>query len=267
MNRIESDPPPPGLVEQNNWTAIIPAAGKGTRLGFDRPKILYSVGNKTILERLAETLEPLARQFVFVLSENGRPHVEPHLQRLLPGRYTVAIQEDPKGMADAVWSAREHVSTPFTLVVWGDQIGVNRQTVEFCMKNHEERPNAACTFPTFVRSDPYIHFQCDSQGKLEKVLQVREGDSPPPFGESDCGLFCFETKLLFEGLQLAKTLPRMYGANTGEWNLLPLLEILDLEATSLTAVRVHNVSETIGVNSSADARQMEKCWNDSRTDR
>jgi len=260
----KSQAPP---LNPGEWTAIIPAAGRGTRLGFSKPKILYPVGGKTILERLVETLQPLVKRFVFVLSENGASEVEPHLQQLLPGRYAIAIQHEPKGMADAVWSANGQIDTPFTLVLWGDQIGVNRNTVEFCMRIHADRPNAACTFPTFLRNDPYIHFQRDSQGRLEKVLQVREGDVPPKSGESDCGLFCFETGCLFEGLLTAKSMPQMYGAITGEWNLLPLLEILDRDASSLMSVKVHNLSETIGINSAGDARQMEQCWNDSRTDR
>src|SRR5689334_2385295 len=72
-----------------NWTAIIPAAGRGMRLGFDKPKLLYPVAGKTILEWLLGELEPLCGQFVFVVSPSGAPVISSELERLLPGRCRV----------------------------------------------------------------------------------------------------------------------------------------------------------------------------------
>ena len=51
--------------------AIILAAGRGSRLGFDHPKILFPIAGRTILEWLVDLLKPLCGQFVFVLSPQG----------------------------------------------------------------------------------------------------------------------------------------------------------------------------------------------------
>ena len=53
------------------WTALIPAAGRGSRLGFDRTKILFPIAGATILEWLVDLLNPLCGRFVFVLSPQG----------------------------------------------------------------------------------------------------------------------------------------------------------------------------------------------------
>jgi CTP:molybdopterin cytidylyltransferase MocA len=37
-------------VDPSLWTAIVPAAGRGSRLGFDKPKILYPVAERPILD-------------------------------------------------------------------------------------------------------------------------------------------------------------------------------------------------------------------------
>ena len=37
---------------RETWSAVVAAAGRGTRLGFDKPKILFPVAGITILERL-----------------------------------------------------------------------------------------------------------------------------------------------------------------------------------------------------------------------
>src|SRR5437867_10712067 len=89
-------------VHAENWTAIVPAAGSGSRLGFHLPKILYPVGRKTILEWLLEFLQPNCQSLVFVLSLSGRSPVEKELERLAPGKCRVVIQEIPTGMGDAV---------------------------------------------------------------------------------------------------------------------------------------------------------------------
>jgi bifunctional N-acetylglucosamine-1-phosphate-uridyltransferase/glucosamine-1-phosphate-acetyltransferase GlmU-like protein len=252
-------------LRPEDWTIVIPAAGKGSRLAFDKPKILYPVEGATILERLVGSLQHLAGKFVFVLSETGKTEIAPYLEALLPNRYTIALQQSPKGMADAVWAARDQVDTPSTVVVWGDQIGIREQTVHSCMRLHAARKGAACTFPTYLREKPYIHYQCDSSGKLDRVLQAREGDTLPVEGETDCGVFCFSTPILFSSLLRAGAMPRMFGAVTGEWNLLPLLELLDEGPDWLTAVRVQDESETLGVNSVADVRQLEHYRNVART--
>ena len=253
--------------DPSQWTVVVAAAGRGSRLGFDKCKILYPVGDKTILEWLVTALDKFARHFVFVLSESGQSEVETYLKRLLPGRASVVIQPAPLGMADAVWVVRDAVRTKNVLVVWGDQIGLNPQTVRCCMALQQSRLNARCTMPTFVRDNPYIHFHCDQTGRLVKVLQAREGDPMPNVGEADCGLFCFDTVFLFKALSVARALPQMYGAVTREWNLLPVLELLDDGPGALTCVRVRDVIETVGINTAADGELMEQYWNVLRKNR
>ena len=55
-------------VNPSRWTAVIPAAGRGSRLGSDRPKILYPVAGRLLIEWLLDFLEPNCSRLVFVLS-------------------------------------------------------------------------------------------------------------------------------------------------------------------------------------------------------
>src|SRR5580693_3031525 len=89
-------------VDSSLWTAIVPAAGRGSRLGSDRPKILYPVADRLLIEWLLDFLEPNCRRLVFVLSPSGMAEVRTELERLIPGRYDIVIQQTPLGMGDAV---------------------------------------------------------------------------------------------------------------------------------------------------------------------
>jgi bifunctional UDP-N-acetylglucosamine pyrophosphorylase/glucosamine-1-phosphate N-acetyltransferase len=261
---------PPGIVEPGQlsellaphadpacWTALIPAAGRGSRLGYDKPKILFPIAGRTILEWLAELLEPLCASFVFVLSPDGAVHIEPILERVLPGRFRVAIQPVPAGMSDAVACGAPAVETDRTLIVWGDQVALRRSSVETCMRLLDGPGRFSCVCPTVIHPNPYIHFERDGQGRLLRILQRREGDPMPEIGESDSGVFFFDTQAL------KRALPQLLGSNqyagraTGEVNFLPILTILD-ECGSLLCPRIMSEDECVGVNSSEDATFIER---------
>ena len=113
-------------VDASQWTAIIPAAGRGSRLGSDRPKILYPVAGRLLIEWLLDFLEPNCSRLVFVLSPEGAGEVRPELERLTPGRFDIVIQEVPLGMGDAVERALPAVRTAQVVIVWGDQVALRR---------------------------------------------------------------------------------------------------------------------------------------------
>src|SRR5437588_2487639 len=128
---------PLGPVTPDRWTAIIPAAGRGSRLGSDQPKILYPILGKPILEWLLDALVPVCRSFVLVLSPEGRSAIEPAARHRLGVELDVVIQERPTGMADAVRLAAAVTRTEFALTIWGDQVTVSPKTIAVCAALHE----------------------------------------------------------------------------------------------------------------------------------
>ncbi|MFN7951216.1 MAG: HAD-IA family hydrolase [bacterium] len=239
-------------VRKERWTAIIPAAGRGSRLGLDRPKLLCPVLGRTALDWLVDAIEPVASRFVFVVAPAARAEVEPIVRARLGEAARVVEQPSPIGMADAVIRAEPEVRTPGALVVWGDQVLVRERTLGACVGAHERRLGALLTLPTVMRDDPYIRFERDTQGRLLRVRQQREGDpmGAGP-GESDCGVFAFDAAALFSVLRELGD-PAARGSRTGELNLLPLLPRFERGAGSVLAVRLDDVTESFGINTADD---------------
>ena len=243
--------------DPRNWSVVIPAAGKGSRLGFSLPKILYPIGEETILDRLLTTFQSLAHHIVLVISPSGRKPIEQHLRaRGRSQDVSLAVQDEPKGMAHAVLCAQAYVSTPSTVVVWGDQATVSERTARLCMNAHEARINALLTFPTVMRADPYIHVQRDGHERIVKILQKREGEISASIGENDCGIFMFDTQHLFRILKEQEVLNDK-GAKTGEYNLIPLLPLFDDGRGSTQTLRVAEQHETLGVNTPEEGQQVD----------
>ncbi len=247
-------------VDPSQWTAIIPAAGRGSRLGFHRPKILYPVGGRLILDWLLDFLEPNCSALVFVLSPDGASEVVAELEQRIPGRFESVIQEVPTGMGDAVGLGLKAVRTPHAAVVWGDQVALRRESVEICLALHAGPLAPDITCPTVIRPKPYIHFERDARGRLLRVLQAREGDAMPEIGESDTGFFCFRTARLRELLEQAQSHNLSMGSRTAEFNLLPVIPWAAQceEGRRVLTPRHMSVQETVGINSASDAAAVER---------
>ena len=260
MNAIVSETECDSLsaqIDPAQWTAIIPAAGHGSRLGFGQPKILFPLLGRPILDWVLDALRPSCRRFVFILSPSGQEPVSPVIRERLGAAGEVVIQENPTGMGDAVLCAQSVVRTPYSLVVWGDQITLSQRTVQRCASLHQAQPGAALTLPTILKRQPYIHFVRGPNERIIEVLQARERPILHDVGESDCGLFLFTTTILFHTLNRARREGIGLGATTREFNLLQALPEFELCPGAIRTLRISDYNETLGVNTPEDAKNAE----------
>jgi HAD superfamily hydrolase (TIGR01509 family) len=235
-------------VSREQWTAIIPAAGRGSRLGFYRPKILYPVAGRTILDWLVQLLSPVCGRLMVVASPEGAPLIAEQGAE-------VVVQREPLGMADAIEAALPRLETTHALIIWGDQAAVRPGSIEECIRLHE-MSGALATVPTAMRPNPYIHFERDATGRVVRVLQAREGDVMPTEGESDSGVFLFRSIALRRLLSELRRSGAGIGARTGEFNFLPVLPLAARVEGSLLTPGIMSEEESIGVNTVEDAERL-----------
>ena len=195
---------------------------------------------------------------MIIASPDGAPEIEKQLLRIKQiSNFRILIQSQPNGMGDAIWQARNIVKTPCTLVVWGDQVCLRKETVLLSMAVHQRNSNNLLTFPTVMKKDPYIDIQRDENGKIMKVLQRREGEIKIEIGENDCGLFAFSTDALFSVLHNGMNSNSYLGAKTEEINLLQFFPDFEKLEGSVTTLRIAHEEETLGVNTINEAKQVE----------
>ena len=174
--------------------------------------------------------------------------------RLLPGVQRIAVQPEPRGMADAIACGLPSVETPHTMIVWGDQVALRPASLEFAMRVHQGPAAPAATCPTLLRDHPYIHFERGPSGRVSRVLQAREGDALPERGESDSGVFLFRTEALRRELPLLLASAECTGKQTRELNFLPIFPMLE----RLITLPVLTEPESVGVNSRDDEEYLER---------
>jgi bifunctional UDP-N-acetylglucosamine pyrophosphorylase / glucosamine-1-phosphate N-acetyltransferase len=228
--------------------AVVPAAGRGSRLGHDRPKVLVPVdAGVTVWDLLRAQLAPHVDRLHVVLSPAGAP-LFPAAPAADPP-VSVSVQPAPTGMGDAIFGcASAWASYDAILVVWGDQVHVSGATVAAVLRAHAAGPGV--TIPFVRPPDPYVEYRF-AGGRLDRVLQSREGDRCAPGGLADVGVFCLSTAGLVEAWA-AYGAGATAGAATGEVNFLPFLPYLSAAGWAVRPVEVADPDEARGINTPAD---------------
>ena len=237
-------------------TLVIPAAGRGTRLESDLPKVLYPIDGRPMLDYLFDRYLALVDRVVLVVHPSFEVEVRDHCAgRSVDAR--IVLQPTPDGMLPAILLPHDAIRgcTPDQIwITWCDQVAVRSATIRRMARLAEAEDRPALTFPTIWKSDPYIHFTRDSTGRIDGVLQRREGDSMPARGEGDSGLFCLDSRAYLEDLPRFAEENRP-GEGTGEANFLPFIPWIARRGAVVT-FPVEHESEAVGVNTREDVERV-----------
>ena len=244
---------------------VIPAAGRGSRLGSDVPKPLVRVAGRTMLDRLADLYTPFVGAIVVI----AHPSVAGEIRRWAASRGNISVEEQsqPTGMLDAILLAAPAVRRlePETVwITWSDQITVLPETLGRLDGAMSATPAPKLALPTVTTDNPYTHFERDSSGRITRFLESREGAKMPAHGESDMGLFAMTTDTYDSDLS-AYASETTVGKATGERNFAPFVPWLARRATVVTFPSTDPM-EAVGVNTPEDLARVE-AWLKARDDR
>ncbi len=227
---------------------VILAAGEGTRMRSSTPKLLHPLCGRPLLAwPVAAAREAGARKVVVVDGPERR------LESSLDGQVSVAVQERPRGTADAVRAAAEHIERGSTVIVLnGDAPLVRPQTIEDLAQAHA-RSGAAATIATAVLDDPsgYGRVIRAPDGTVDRVVETK---APGDAGELELRVREVNTGLYaFDGGELLQALERVDADNAqGELYLPDVLPLIRTHERSVVAYEVEDPLETLGVNHRLD---------------
>jgi bifunctional UDP-N-acetylglucosamine pyrophosphorylase/glucosamine-1-phosphate N-acetyltransferase len=245
---------------------IVPAAGRGSRLGADQPKALVPLAGQTMLEHVIARHAPFSSHTAVVIAPSAAADFDRFLASRsagavsrLGGPIETVVQQSPTGMLDAILTAGAVVRRlrPRRIcITWCDQVAISGATAAALASRAADPRAAPLILPTVRRPEPYIHFDRDERQRIVAVRQRREGDAMPEIGESDVGLFDLSLDAyLFElGRYAAELSP---SATTGERNFLPFIPWLD-RRHPVETLPVADAFESIGVNTPEEHAAMEQ---------
>ena len=200
--------------------AVVLAAGKGTRMGSDLPKVLHRFAGEPLVVHPIRAARAAGASAVVVIVGHGADRVEAALAPE-PG-LSFALQAEQRGTGHAVLCAlpalAEHPGD--VLILSGDvprlRAATLRRLAEACMASR-----GGLALATFTPVDPtgYGRVLRDAQGEVVAIVEERDaGPAQRAIRECNAGVYCAAATLL------RRELPGLGSANAqGEIYLTDLI--------------------------------------------
>ncbi len=218
------------------------AAGRGTRMKSSLPKVLHSVGGKSMVERVLDSIADLKPSHTLIVVGFGQDHVKAALAHI--PNLTFVEQAKQLGTGHAVQQVIPHLEgfDSDLLVLNGDVPLLRPETMQNLVHTHQSNSNAA-TLLTAQFTDPtgYGRVFCTDQNLITEIVEHR--DCSPAQRQNpriNAGVYCFNWA------KLMTVLPYLSADNDQqEYYLTDVVK--DLSPSM--AVDVADSQEIFGINS------------------
>ena len=224
-------------------TAIVLAAGKGTRMRSDLPKVLHKVAGRTMLGHVLAAVREAGATRVGVVAEPGRADVAAEIERQAPGAGVFA-QAERLGTAHAVLAARALLAEAAddVIVAFGDTPLVTAET--FTRLRAPLAAGAAVAVLAFETETPTGYGRVLTEG--ERVVAIREEKDASP-AERQVRL-CNAGLMALGGAHALRLLERIGNDNAaGEYYLPDAVALAVADGLTVAVVPVDE-PEAQGVN-------------------
>ena len=132
-----------------NFSAVILAAGKGTRMYSNKPKVLHTLAGKPMAKHVIDTCEGLGAKNIHLVYGHGGDQMKAELGE---ERVTWVLQADQLGTGHAVnQAAPEFSDDEKVLVLYGDVPLISAETVENLL---DSQPTGGIALLTVVLDNP-----------------------------------------------------------------------------------------------------------------
>ncbi len=231
-------------------SAIVLAAGKGTRMKSVLNKVMHPVANKPMIGHIVSTLKKCDVDNIVVVVGHDAESVKDYLK----DDVQYALQSPQLGTGHAVMQANAlEALDGDTIILCGDGPLIQPETIEKAFQANKE---SAVTVLTAVLDDGahYGRIVRNKKGFVERIVEAKDcSEEELKIREINTGIFCFKNKLLFEGLKEIKN-----DNAQNEYYLTDLIEIFQTKQYVVNAMIVEDPDEVMGVNDRVDLAKAQR---------
>jgi len=238
-------------MPETKITALVLAAGKGTRMHSPRPKVLQTLLREPMLRYVYRALDPL---FADILAVIG--HGAEEVETAFPGRPFV-VQAEQLGTGHAVqtaWAAVKSTGATHCLVINGDTPLV---TPEALVRLSDAAGNSDLSFMTITPKSPagFGRVVRDEDRRIAAIVEAKDYDIAVhghATGEVNAGIYLLKVNTV------GPLLDRLENANaSGEFYVTDLVSLAVAEGLEVTGVQCGDDLSLMGINSPRELIQAE----------
>ena len=239
-----------GNLYMSNFKAIILAAGRGTRMKSETPKVLHKICGKPVLDYVLDITKNLRSLKTYVVVGHGSQKVKDAV-----GIGVEFVQQDRLlGTADAVNRCAPYLKNyqGVILVLCGDTPLLSKDSVKVLLRQHH-RSKASATVLTAKIDNPhgYGRIVRDGQGTFFAIREQKDVSVvEDKIKEINTGVYAFNSKDLFGILKKVKLNPRKK-----EFYLTDVIELLLADGKKVSTFTTQDAAVAFGVNSREDLAQ------------
>nr|PZN06046.1 MAG: bifunctional UDP-N-acetylglucosamine diphosphorylase/glucosamine-1-phosphate N-acetyltransferase GlmU [Bacillota bacterium] len=225
-----------------DFAAVVLAAGEGTRMKSEVPKVLHKICGVPMLGHVISQAKKAGAKRVIVVVGRGAEEVK---RAFAEQEVEFVLQAEQKGTGHALMQAEDAVKSEDTvLVLYGDMPLITAETLKSLFEFHA-RNQAAATVMTARVKDPSGYGRVIKEGN--RVLAIREEKDASPeeraIDEINSGIYCFNREKVFNALE------QVNNDNVqGEYYLTDVVEILNRQGEKVLAFEAQDPDEVQGVN-------------------
>ncbi len=230
---------------------VILAAGKGSRMKSDLPKVLHRVAGRPMIGHVLAAVKALDPDHVVVVVGPGMDAVA---EAVAP--FPTAVQAEQRGTADAVRSAFGLLEgfTGDVVVLYGDTPLVTPDTLRAMVAARRQAGDPAVVVLGMRPADPgaYGRLVLNPRGGLEKIVEYLDATE-----EERRVTLCNAGLMAFDGARMFDLVGRIGNTNAkGEYYLTDVVEIARGAGMGCAVVEAAP-AEVVGVNSRAELADVE----------
>ncbi len=231
---------------------IILAAGKGTRMKSNKPKVIFKLAEKPLVKRVVETAKTINSETIAVVVGYKKEEV----MSVLDDSIKFVEQKEQNGTGHAVM-VTEKIFQNFKgniFILCGDVPLLRAKTLQKMLEFHTKN-KASCTVLTAIMENPakYGRIIRNTNGDVEKIVEFKDATNEQKnIKEINTGIYCFDAESLFASLKKINN-----KNNQNEYYLTDTLEILNKENKLVTSSLLDDLNEATGVNSQKQLAELE----------
>lgn len=232
---------------------LVLAAGKGTRMRSDLPKVLHPIGGRPLVQHVVDTARKVGGEQILIIVGHGAEKVE---QQMAAADVKFVLQAEQLGTGHAVQQALPQLRANATvLILYGDVPLTRAETLQKLIAGVNDQQMGLLTVNM---QDPsgYGRIVRDADAKVTAIVEHKDASAEQlKIGEINTGIMAVKTQ------HLQKWLPALKNTNAqGEYYLTDIIAMAKADGVAIHVEQPLAVEEVEGINNRQQQAALERFY-------